>query len=571
MVMYVLLAGQYFNMSVGNLHMLLSGPKAYPEYELLRSNTSVTEGSSFNITLNVSSKPEWANLDGIKHDYVIDGSGISSNDINGASLTGTFTLQNDQAALSITTSINDDTLLFVAGELPNGNQQIRKYRIDRHLTASFLESFGGPDGITTETWQSLFFKPDSTRMFFIDVNSERLRRTRGATDNPAPSADQWNILNTSDGAVDLFFQAGNVGSNREGLWISPNGTQLITISRAQKRIYHRQMSAWNPLTGTSAVGELDISTQSINPNGIAVKDDLSRGYVLDGNQRIYQYVGDANAAGGVSNWGLTHTVELGNLGPAPLPKDIAIDSNGELVYIADDFGGVFLYIMKIPWELSSLSYLRILDLSSSFSSVKGVYAVNPPSETLRLTVPALNLSTTVQINDNYNPPPAALGQSFEGGFYIGTTGTETNTNSYYLIMGPSSLDASCQWKTFENSSFSRCCQDGRSNTYLRLNDTNHPAGRFTATRSLEGFSDWYMPARNELNTIYLNRNDLPSGQAPTGRYWSSTESDAIAAYPFATACRQTLSTGLFGNGYKTFSERVRAVRRTPVRCCLPNP
>jgi hypothetical protein len=47
---------------------------------------------------------------------------------------------------------------------------------------------------------------------------------------------------------------------------------------------------------------------------------------------------------------------------------------------------------------------------------------------------------------------------------------------------------------------------------------------------LNGYSDWYLPSKNELETVRTNLYFNNLGNL-TGVYWSSTEKDAINAYP----------------------------------------
>ena len=164
------------------------------------------------------------------------------------------------------------------------------------------------------------------------------------------------------------------------------------------------------------------------------------------------------------------------------------------------------------------------------------------------------------------PPPDTLGQSYAGGFYIGTT-TSTDSTCYYLIVAPNATGcARCSWKiTNSTTSGAGSCNDGYSNTYGPMDNTDHPAGNFTATRTINGYSDWYLPAKDELNQLYINKGSMPAGEgfcsANAGSWhWSSTH----FSIPFSwvqffengatscTACQKVCAAG------------VRAVRREPI-------
>jgi len=99
--------------------------------------------------------------------------------------------------------------------------------------------------------------------------------------------------------------------------------------------------------------------------------------------------------------------------------------------------------------------------------------------------------------------PTELGDSTCGGFYMGTICAAGSC--YYLIMAPNATGcAACKWKTTRTNSGGPCCAaDGYCNTYAFDNST-HPAANWTATRSIGGFSDWYLPASSELGALYTS-------------------------------------------------------------------
>ena len=158
------------------------------------------------------------------------------------------------------------------------------------------------------------------------------------------------------------------------------------------------------------------------------------------------------------------------------------------------------------------------------------------------------------------PPPPALGCAYEGGYYMGAVASPAN---YYIIVAPNATGcARCRWKTTINAAPNTgSCTDGYANTRNGMTSAIYPAGNWTATRSIGGFSDWYMPARNELNLLYVNRNSLPAGQgySPNNYYWSST------CNGYGTACAQSFTLagnqGYAGGFFINNNVYVRAIRR----------
>ena len=68
-----------------------------------------------------------------------------------------------------------------------------------------------------------------------------------------------------------------------------------------------------------------------------------------------------------------------------------------------------------------------------------------------------------------------------------------------------------------------------------------------------GFSDWFLPTKEELDELYMNKDQI--GKFRDDFYWSDTEHSELYAW------LQDFSIGTQSNLYKNFYDRVRAVRR----------
>lgn len=104
---------------------------------------------------------------------------------------------------------------------------------------------------------------------------------------------------------------------------------------------------------------------------------------------------------------------------------------------------------------------------------------------------------------------------------------------------------------------------GEANTTLLvgLSDAASPyaAAVYCDGLSAHGQTDWYLPARDELNVLYTNRAAIggfnTSGSFPAGSYWSSSESNIVAAW------FQGFSDGYQDSNVKDLGLSVRCVRR----------
>jgi hypothetical protein len=195
-----------------------------------------------------------------------------------------------------------------------------------------------------------------------------------------------------------------------------------------------------------------------------------------------------------------------------------------------------------------------------------------------------------------------IGAAYQGGFFAGQISTAaTGIADYNLVVAPlSSGQTTAQWKTSNTSTSGTSSDiDGPANTAAQIaaGAASHPCADFCNSAVIGGFSDWYMPARNELEVCYFNlkpgtaSNNTSSGINPnavparasnytagapaqtsaadfqTGGaepfaitlYWSSTEFSATSA-----------RNQYFGSGdqnfgrFKVYSENVRCVRRVAV-------
>jgi hypothetical protein len=197
------------------------------------------------------------------------------------------------------------------------------------------------------------------------------------------------------------------------------------------------------------------------------------------------------------------------------------------------------------------------------------------------------------------PPPSGIGAAYGGGYYAGSISTAGNgVADFYLVVGPvaSAQNASKQWKTTgTDTPGTNSVIDGPANS-AAMNDASHPAAQFCEGLTIGGFSDWYSPAKNELEVCYYNlkpttqANNTSSGTntnavpsrgsnytagtpAQTSAaafqsggaeafsvtyYWSSTQNSASLGWLL-----HFYDGNFFGNG-KYNSRSVRAVRRVAV-------
>jgi len=204
------------------------------------------------------------------------------------------------------------------------------------------------------------------------------------------------------------------------------------------------------------------------------------------------------------------------------------------------------------------------------------------------------------------PGPTTIGQAYGGGFYAGKIAVGGGgVATHYLIVAPKSSgeNSSRTWGTYGVVTAQTSVIDGPTNSAVEAAlGAAYQAAVFCEGLTIGGYSDWYLPAKNELEVLYYflkpttTANDTSSGsnanavspepistnytsgspaQTSAGIgfrigetnafatnpnvYWSSTEVTGRAAWI------QDLDNGYQdGGGTKNFGNYVRAVRRIAV-------
>ena len=148
--------------------------------------------------------------------------------------------------------------------------------------------------------------------------------------------------------------------------------------------------------------------------------------------------------------------------------------------------------------------------------------------------------------------PAVIGESFGGGYFAGYISHTADGNpTHALIVAPRlegatgtgyNLTTNPQWKTATTTTANTTSNfNGAANTAAMVTAgiADHPAANFCVGLSIGGFSDWYLPARYELDIAYFN---LKPGTTSNNTSWGSNiysvprrNINNTATYPAQTA------------------------------------
>lgn len=161
---------------------------------------------------------------------------------------------------------------------------------------------------------------------------------------------------------------------------------------------------------------------------------------------------------------------------------------------------------------------------------------------------------TADLVSTLSAPPLGVYWPGEGGHNAGLVRGENGAPDYYLIVpsGPAA-ETKAEWGGYERETDGASSHsDGLANTRALLGDSaEHPAAKLAAEFTSDGHTDFYLPARRELQLAEANVPELFS----KAWYWSSTQSSAGSAYPMA------FEHGWQGYTGKDHERLVRPVRR----------
>ena len=212
-------------------------------------------------------------------------------------------------------------------------------------------------------------------------------------------------------------------------------------------------------------------------------------------------------------------------------------------------------------KLKLLNLVLIAVFIFSFTGCKTAPAATTAAA---VTTAAAQTTTTktntqpVQENGDYN-----IGDTGPAGGFIFYINPNYETDGWkYLEAAPNDLPDHVQWCNGRNPVYTGATATaigtGMSNTQkiVGIQGEGNYAAKLCFDLTLNGFSDWFLPSKDELNLMYANLYLKGIGSFEPGLYQSSSEFDADSTW------YQDFDSGRQGIGYnKAYAvARVRAVR-----------
>lgn len=319
---------------------------------------------------------------------------------------------------------------------------------------------------------------------------------------------------------------------------------------------------WN----TSPDPTISLSTKTLNGSGLGTFTSSITGLLRGKTYYVRAYATNSNKTVYGNEESFTTNASLATLTTTSVTSTLATSATNAVSggNISDDGGGP-ITARGVIWSQSTPFPTIALNTKTNDGTGTGSFTSNisglTPNTLNYVRAYATNSAGTSYANDisfstTLISPYFTIGQSYGGGiiFYIDAT------LQHGLIAATNDQSTAASWgcRTTYSSAISTMGQSNTSSIVAQCNELGI-AARICDQLVLNGYSDWFLPSKGELNTLYLQKAVV--GGFTNNRYWSSNEREVtLWTTPVNEAYNQIFLNGTTALADKSTPYYARAIR-----------
>jgi hypothetical protein len=303
-----------------------------------------------------------------------------------------------------------------------------------------------------------------------DVNSTSQNYTR--LDSAAATTLDW-VASLSSASLSNSFSVSGQETTPFGLAFGDNGSKLYMVGNTGNVFQYSLSTAYDVSTASYDSVYFSVSSQDAIVNGVAFKSDGTKMYISGlAQDKVFEY--DLSTAWNVSTASY-NSVNLNISSQTGNPQNLTFKTDGTELYVisSDGADSIFQYSLSTAWDISTASYSsKSFSLSSQDGSPTGIvinasgtklFIVGQASDAIHSYTlsTAWDISTASYGNVNFsiasqdNSPQALIQNSDGTGLYV--LGNQSDTVYQYTLakalqLGTGSFASADVGKTIEANS-----------------------------------------------------------------------------------------------------------------------
>ena len=199
----------------------------------------------------------------------------------------------------------------------------------------------------------IIFKPDGTKLFVAES---------GATILEYDLLTPWDLASIS---LQTALEVSRPGGAVDSIKLSSDGCYLYVLSSSTDKVYQYKLAKPWTVSTSVLINEFSVATQETAPESLAFSDDGAYMYVMGtSGDDINQYT--LSTPWNISTATFTRTQSISAQDAAP--TNLTFKPDGSRLYVRGIINNrVSEYALSTPWNVSSLTFTRQLQLPSSWS------------------------------------------------------------------------------------------------------------------------------------------------------------------------------------------------------------